>query len=107
VSALFLHHVLDLNPFFRNEYICLVVAYIVDLTLILCDLFDRHGNVSPSGVQSIMSDFASSNPKTTIHAEICRFLKTAHPFEYQDNDVVLAKIIDLIRQNCDSPSAHK
>jgi hypothetical protein len=96
VSALFLHHVLDLNPFFRNEYICLVVAYIVDLTLILCDVFDRHGNVSLNGVQSIMSDFAGSDLKTTIHAEICRFLKTAHRFEYQDNDVVLTKIIDLI-----------
>ena len=102
-----MHHVLDLNPFFRDEYICLVVAYIVDLTLILCDVFDRHGNVSPSGVQSIIGDFASSSPKTTIHAEICRFLKMAHQFLYQDNDVVLEKIIDLIRQNCDSSSAHK
>jgi hypothetical protein len=103
-----LHHILDLNPFFRNECICLMVAYIVDLTLILCDVFDRNGgNVSPDGVQLVMSDFASSNPKTTIHAEICRFLKTAHLFEYQDRDVALAKIIDLIRQNCDSSSAHK
>ena len=91
----------------RNEYICLVVAYIVDLTLILCDVFGCHGNVSPSGVQSIMNDFASSSPKTSIHAEICRFLNTVHQFEYQDNDVVLAKIIDLIRRSCDSSSTHK
>ncbi|KAF8489079.1 hypothetical protein F5888DRAFT_1211977 [Russula emetica] len=91
----------------RNEYICLVVAYIVDLTLILCDVFDGRGNVSPSGVQSIMNDFASSSPKTSIHAEICRFIKTVHQFEYQDNDVVLTKIIDLIRQHCDSSSARK
>jgi hypothetical protein len=105
VSAL-LHHVPDLNPFFRNEYICLVVAYIVDLTLILCDVFGSHGNVSPSGVQSVMNDFASSSPRTSIHAEICRFVKTVHQFEYQDNDPVLTKIIDLIRQNCDSSSVH-
>jgi hypothetical protein len=102
-----LHHVFDLNPFFRDEHICLVVAYIVDLTLILCGIFDRHGSVSPSGVQSIMNDFASSSPTTSIHAEISRFLKTVHRFEFQDKDVVLAKIIDLIRQNCDSSSAHK
>jgi len=63
--------------------------------------------VSPNGVQSIMNDFASSSPKTSIHAEICRFLKTVHQFEYQDNDVVLAKITDLIRRNCDSSAAHK
>lgn len=107
MSALFLHHVLDLNPLFRSEYIGLVVAYIVDLTLILCDVFDRHGNVSPDGVQSIMSDFFSSNPKTTIHAEIGRFLKKAHRFEYQDYDIVLTKIIDLIRENCDTSSAHR
>ncbi|KAI0270895.1 hypothetical protein BGY98DRAFT_230897 [Russula aff. rugulosa BPL654] len=94
----------------RNVYICLVVAYIVDLTIILCDFFDRHGNVSLSGAQSIMGDFASSSLKTTIHAEICHFLKTAPlfelGFEYQDSDIVLAKIIDLIRRNCSS-SDHK
>jgi hypothetical protein len=92
---------------FRNEYICLVVAYIVDLTLILCKVFGCHGDVSRSDVQSIMDDFASSSPKTNIHDEICSFLGTVHQFEYQDNDVVLAKIIDLIRRNCDSSSAHK
>jgi hypothetical protein len=94
---------------FRDEYICLVVAYIVDLTLILCDVSGCHGNVSPSGVQSIMDNFASasSSPKTSIHEEICRFLKTVHQFKYQDKDVVLAKIIDLIRRNCDSYSTHK
>jgi hypothetical protein len=78
------------------------MAYIVDLTLILCDVFDCHGDLSPSGVQSIMNDFASSNHKTSIHAEIGRFLKMVHRFEYQDIDVNLAKIIDLIRQDCDS-----
>jgi len=91
----------------RNEYICLVVAYIVDLTLILYDVFSCHGNVSPTGVQSIMKDFASSSPRTSIHAEICSFLNTVHEFEFQDKDVVLAKIIDLIRRNCDSSSSHK
>ena len=100
MTALFLLHALDLNPFFRNVYICLVAAYIVDLILILCDVFGRHGNVSSSSVQSIMNDFASSSPKMSIHTEICNFLNTVHRFEYHDNDVVLTKIIDLIRQNC-------
>jgi hypothetical protein len=111
VSALFLYHTLDLNLFFRNEYISLVAAYIVDLTLILCGVFGCHGNVSPGDVQSIMNDFASNSFKTSSYAEICSFLKTVNRFEYQDNDFVLTKIIDLIRQNCDSSSdsssAHK
>jgi hypothetical protein len=90
------------QPFRDEHHISLMVAYIVDLTLILCDVFGRHGNVSPSGVQSIINDFASSRP--SIHAEILPFLKTLRQYGYQDRDVVLAKIIDLIRQNCDSSS---
>jgi hypothetical protein len=90
----------------RIENICLVAAYIIDLTLILSDVFGCHGNVSPRDVQSIMNDFASSTPKTSIHTEIHGFIKSVHQFTFQDNDVVLAKIIDLIRRYCDSPSAH-
>ena len=100
MSVFFLCHVLDPNTFFRNEKICLVVAYIVDLTLILCDVFGCHGNLSPSGIQSVVNNFATS--KGSIHAEICRFFQAVDRFEHQDYDVVLDKIIDLIRRNCDS-----
>ena len=101
MSALLLCHVLDPNPFFRSENICLLVAYIVDLTLILCEVFGCHGNLSPSGIQSVVKNFATS--KASIHDEICRFFQTVDRFvEHQDYDVVLAKIIDLIRRNCDS-----
>jgi hypothetical protein len=58
--------------------------------------------VAVQGAPPVMNDFAISSPKTSIRTEICRFLKTVHQFEYQDNDVILTKIIDLIRQNCDS-----
>ena len=101
---LFVHHALNLNPFFRDEYICLVAAYIVDLILILCDIFGYHGSLSSSIVQSVMKNFqfASSSPKATIHTEICNFFKTVERFENQDYDFVLTKIIDLITQNCNS-----
>jgi hypothetical protein len=102
-----LHHILGLNPVFSNENIRLVVGYIVDLTLILCGVFESPGNVSPSDVQSAMNNFACSSPKTSIHAEICSFIGMLHRFEFQDNDVVMTKIIDLIRRNCDPPSANK
>ncbi|KAF8474332.1 hypothetical protein DFH94DRAFT_695408 [Russula ochroleuca] len=86
-----------------NENICLVVGYIVDLTLILCSVFRSSGNVSPSDVQSVMDNFDNSRLKTSIHAEISRFIRTVPRFNYHDNDVVMEKIIDLIRQNCDKP----
>ena len=104
MSTLFLHHALDLNPFFRDEYICLVVAYIVDLTFILCNVFGYYGNLSPKDVQSAMNNFASpSSPRTIIHTEISNFFKTVDRFEYQKYDVVSTKIGDLIRQYCGSP----
>jgi hypothetical protein len=79
------------------------VGYIVDLTLILCSVFRSSGNVSPSDVQSVMDNFDNSRLKTSIHAEISRFIRTVPRFNYHDNDVVMEKIIDLIRQNCDKP----
>lgn len=97
-----MHHIVGFNPLFSNENICLVVGYIVDLTLILCSVFKSPGNVSPSQVQTAMNGFGSGL-KTSVHAEISRFIRTVPKFNYYDNDVVLEKIIDLIKQNCDPP----
>ena len=82
-----------------NENICLVMGYIVDLTLILCRVFRSSGNVSPNEVQSVMNNFADSSLKTSIHAQIYRFIESMTRLEHQDNDAVVAKIIDLIKQN--------
>jgi hypothetical protein len=103
VSALFLYYIVGFNPLFSNENICLVVGYIVDLTLILCSVFKSPGNVSPSKVQSVMNNFAGSGLKTSLHDEIRSFIGTVPIFKYGDNDVVMEKIIDLIRQYCDLP----
>jgi hypothetical protein len=91
------------QPFFSNENICIVMGYIVDLTLVLCSVFRFPGNVSPSKVQSVMNNFAGSGLKTSIHAEIKSFLRTVPLLEYHNKDVVMEKIIDLIRQYCDLP----
>ncbi|KAF8474329.1 hypothetical protein DFH94DRAFT_124853 [Russula ochroleuca] len=87
----------------KNENICLVVGYIVDLTLILCSVSKSPGNVSPSKVQSVMNNFAGSGLKTSLHDEIRSFIGTVPIFEYHNKDVVMEKIIDLIRQYCDLP----
>ena len=99
MSALFLHDIVGFNPLFSNENICLVVGYIVDLTLILCRVFRSSGNVSPNEVQLVMNNFADSSLKKSIHTQIYRFIESMTTFEHHDNDVVMEKIIDLIRQN--------
>ena len=101
MSALFLRFVVGFNPLYSTENICLVVGYIVDLTLILCGVFGSPGAVSPNKVQSVKHKFASSGLKADIHAEICRFIETVPKFKYYENDVVVGKIADLVAQNCD------
>ena len=95
---------LTFDLLFSNENICLMVGYIVDLTLILCRVFSSPGNVSSSKVQSVMNHFAGSGLKSNIHAGICRFIETVPKFKYHDNDIVVEKIIDLVTQNCDLPT---
>ena len=70
MSVLFLHYAVGFNSLFSNANICLVVGYIVDLTLILCGVFGSPGNVSSSKVQSAKNKFAGSGLKMNIHAEI-------------------------------------
>jgi len=89
-----------------NENICLVMGYIVDLTVILCGVFGPHGSVSASGAQSVINNFANSSLKTSIHNDISSFIRTVPQFQYYDNDVVMAKIIDLISRNCDPPPSN-
>jgi len=86
-----------------KEKICFVVGYIVDLTLILCSVFRSPGNVSPGEVQSVINNFASSSLKTSIHNDISSFIRTVPQLQYHNNDVVMAKIGDLISRNCDPP----
>jgi hypothetical protein len=97
---------MSFNRFVSNENICLVMGYIVDLTRVLCDVFESHGHVSRSGVQSVINNFASSSLKTSIHNDISSFIRTVPQFQYYDNDVVMAKVIDLISRNCGPPSGN-
>jgi hypothetical protein len=80
------------------------MGYVVDLTVILCGVFGSHGNVSPSGAKSVINNFVGSSLKTSIHNDISSFIRTVPQFQYGDNDIVMAKIIDLISRNCNPPS---
>src|SRR6267154_749168 len=95
-----MHYLVDFNSFFRKEDICLVVGYIVDLTLILCSIFGSPDNVSPGGIQLAINNFAGSSLKTSIHNDISRFIRAVPQYQYHDNDVMIAKIKDLTLRNC-------
>jgi hypothetical protein len=82
------------------------MGYIVDLILTLCGVFGPHGDVLPSGAPAVINNFAGSSLKTSIHNDISSFIRTVPQFQYYDNDVVMAKIIDLISRNCDPPPGH-
>ena len=75
------------------------MAYIVDLTVILNGLFISSHSVSATEVQSAMKDYAQTGARGQIHAEIRSFVREM-PFTYHEKDVIMAKIVDLITQNC-------
>jgi hypothetical protein len=79
------------------------MGYIVDLTVILDDIF-RRGTVyvSPNVTQMAMDRHISSGRRDRIHRDIHSFVTEtfAIRFNVPQRDLVLEKIVDLIRQYC-------
>ena len=84
-------------PSHRN--IRCIMAYIVDLTVILYRLFESRHSVSAANVQSAVSNYAKSITRDRIHEDIRNFV-TQIPYTYQNRDTFMEKVIDLIKQNC-------
>ena len=83
------------------------MGYIVDLTVILDDIFRiTAGNVSASDVQSATNRHIRSSRRDRIHRDIHSFVAETftNRFTVPQRDLVLEKIIDLIRQYCVPPS---
>ena len=79
------------------------MAYIVDLTVILHDLFLSACGVSATTVQSVVKDYTQTGPRSKIHYEIRKFVSKISkqiPLTYEGRDTIMEKIIDLITQNC-------
>ena len=84
-----------------------MMGYIVDLTVILDDIFrTAPGNVSSNDVQLAMERHINSGRRDRIHRDIQSFVTEtfAIRFTVPQWDLVLEKIIDLIRQYCVPPS---
>ena len=76
------------------------MAYIVDLTVILNGLFITSHSVSATEVQSAMKDYAQNGARSQIHSEIRSFVREVPFTTYHERDTIMAKIVDLINQNC-------
>jgi len=79
------------------------MGYIVDLTVILDDIFrTASGNVTANDVQSAVDRHVNSGRRDRIHQDIQSFVTAtfAIRFTVPQRDLVLEKIIDLIREYC-------
>jgi hypothetical protein len=98
----FLHSELDLIISSSVENIRCMMGYIVGLTVILHGLFVSAHDVSASKVHEVMSHHIKSGLQGHIHQDISRFVTEPREtsYTYRGKDLVMEKIVDLIRQSC-------
>jgi hypothetical protein len=87
-----------------------VVGYIVDLTVIMDGIFRiAAGDMSPKDAQQVLERHVRSGHRDEIHHDIRSFITeafTVRPLVPQQKDLVLERIIDLIKQFCVPPSGN-
>jgi hypothetical protein len=90
-----------------QENVRCVMGYIVDLTVILDGIFRiATDDISDNDVQKAMDTYMGDGRMKRIHGDICSFVtETFERFTESQRDLILEKIIDLIRGYCVPPSA--
>jgi len=84
------------------------MGYIVDLTVVLDDIFrTAGGNVTENAALNVMGAHVRSGRRDSIHRDIRSFVTETFSirFDVLQKDLVLEKIIDLIRQYCAHPNS--
>ena len=84
-----------------------MMGYIVDLTVIMDGIFRvAAGDMSSKDAQQVLERHVRSGHRDAIHHDIRSFITEAFAirFPVQQMDLVLEKIIDLIKQFCVPPS---
>ena len=79
------------------------MGYIVDLTIILDSIFRMAaGDMLPNHAEQFLGRHVTSGRRDAIHRDIRSFIQVAEAFEIKEpqTDLVLEKIIDLIKQYC-------
>jgi hypothetical protein len=80
-----------------------VVGYIVDLTVILDGVFRvAAGDMSSNDADHVLDRHVKSGRRAAIHQDIRSFITEAFAirFSVPQKDLVLERIIDLIKQFC-------
>ena len=83
------------------------MGYIVNLTVILDGIFrDAAGDMSPNHAQQVFDRHIRSGHRDAIHRDVRSFVTEAFAirFTVTQKDLVLERIIDLIKQFCVPPS---
>ncbi|KAF8264468.1 hypothetical protein EI94DRAFT_1805751 [Lactarius quietus] len=97
------------NDIYRGsqENVHCMMGYIVDLTVILDDIFRvAAGDVSPRYSQQVLERHIRSGHRDVIHRNIQSFVEEAFAsrFSVPQTDLILERIIALIKQYCVPPS---
>jgi hypothetical protein len=83
------------------------MGYIVNLTVILDEMFRTAASnvVTEDAALMVMETYVRSSRRDSIHQDIRRFVTETFPNRFADSgkDLVLEKIIELIRQYCPPP----
>ncbi len=85
------------------------MGYIVDLHVILDDITKTAiRNVTDNDALDVMNEHVRSGVRDSIHRDIRDFVAETYPtrFSKPEKDLVVEKIISLIRQYCDLPSGY-
>ena len=91
-----------------QENVRCVMGYIVNLTVILDDIVrTTGGKVTENAGLKVMGTHVRSGRKDSIHRDIRSFVTETFSirFAVPQKDLVLEKIIDLIRQYCAPPNS--
>ena len=80
-----------------------MAGYIVDLTVVMDGIFRvAAGDMTPKQALQIVNRHGRSGRRDAIHGDIRRFIAEAFAMRVSmpGKDLVLERIIDLIRQHC-------
>jgi hypothetical protein len=83
------------------------MGYIVNLTVILDAIFrTTAGNVTEIATQKAMDTHVRSGPRNSIHQDIRSFVTETFSIRSAtlDKDLVLEKIVSLLRRYCSPPN---
>ncbi len=104
------HGPVTLAVLVSQEIVRCLTGYIIDLHVILDGITIKTAicNVTDNDALDVMNEHVRSGRRDGIHRDIRNFVTDTYPTRFANlqKDLVLEKIIDLIRQYCDLPSGY-